>query len=266
MDNTEIRDYYQDRYNENDRMQRQPLEFLRCKDIISRYLTDAPMEIADIGGATGVFYFWLAQQGHSVHLLDYTPRHIEQARENGTALGLQLASYTVGDARAVPYADSQHDLALLMGPLYHLQSATDRAQCLTEAQRTLKPGGTVICEGISRYANLFESLHEKLIDDDRFIALLDENLATGNHSPGDTPYFTTAFMHAPHALAAELTRAGFVDVKLIAIEGFAFAFDTFDIFADERRRDLVLKYIKQTESNPDLIGATGHFIAVGRKP
>ena len=266
MENTDIRDYYQNRYNENERMQRQPLEFLRCKDIISRYLTPERMAIADIGGATGVFSYWLAQQNHNVHLLDYTPLHIEQARENGAALGLELASASVGDARALPYADAQFDLALLMGPLYHLQDASDRARCLTEAHRTLKPGGTVICEGISRYANLLGSLHEKLIDDDRFISLLDENLATGNHNPGDTPYFTTAYMHAPHELADELTQAGFVDIKLIAVEGVAFALNTSEIMADERQRSLLLKYIKQTESNPDLIGTTGHFIAVGTKP
>ncbi|MDD2476448.1 MAG: class I SAM-dependent methyltransferase, partial [Dysgonamonadaceae bacterium] len=64
-------------------MTRKPLEFLRCKEIISRYLICDEMEIADIGGATGAFSYWLAQLGHRVHLLDFTPLHIEQAKEKG---------------------------------------------------------------------------------------------------------------------------------------------------------------------------------------
>ena len=58
------------------------------------------MEIADIGGATGVFSYWLAQLGHRVHLLDFTPLHIEQAKEKGKN-NLMLASYTCGDARQI---------------------------------------------------------------------------------------------------------------------------------------------------------------------
>jgi len=261
----DIRDYYKDNYNEDGRMTRNPLEFLRCKEIISRYLTAERMEIADIGGATGVFSYWLAQQGHEVHLLDYTPSHIEQAHENGVTLGIELATCVVGDARSVPHADAQFDLVLEMGALYHLQDAADRAQCLAEAHRTLKRGGVAICEGISRYANLFEALGENLIADPRFLPLLDENLTTGNHNPGDLPYFTTAFFHSPAQLRAELDSAGFVDVKLIAVEGFAAARDVSAVLTDERQRELLLKYLRQTESNTDLLGVTSHIIAVGRK-
>ena len=263
--NHDLREYYGKRYDEDGRMERNPLEFLRCKDIISRYLGAERMEIADIGGATGVFSHWLAQLGHSVHLLDYTPQHIEQAKLNGQKLGLQLQSYTCGDARSLPYEDAQFDIALVMGPLYHLQDAHDRELCLLEAMRVLKNGGVLICEAISRYANLFEGFNNGLIDDDKFVAILDENLRSGNHNPGDTPYFTTAYFHTPESLTEELKRAGFQNTSLIAIEGFGFAFDIDGIFANERKRELMLKYIRETESNPDLIGVSGHFIAVGKK-
>ena len=78
---SEIQSFYQDKYNEDERMTRMPLEFLRCKEIISRCLNFTKMEIADIGGATGAFSYWLAQMNHIVHLLDYTPSHIEQAKK-----------------------------------------------------------------------------------------------------------------------------------------------------------------------------------------
>ena len=261
----EILDFYQERYNENERMTRQPLEFMRCKEIISRYLSADNMEIADIGGATGVFSYWLAQMGHDVHLLDYTPLHIEQAKENGDKLNLKLSSCTCGDARNLPYSDGQFDVVLEMGPLYHLQCEDDRIRCLTEAVRVLKSGGFVICEAISRYANLFEGFRDNMIDDEKFVAILEENLKSGIHSPSDTPYFTTAFFHTPGGIVNELERAGFRDVKIIAVEGFAFAVDYSEILNDPQKSELLLKYIRETESNPDLIGVSGHYIAVGIK-
>jgi len=77
MEHAKVKAFYQKEYNEEGRMERQPLEFIRCKEIISRYLRVRPMEIADIGGAAGAFSYWLAAQGHRVHLLDLTPLHIE---------------------------------------------------------------------------------------------------------------------------------------------------------------------------------------------
>ena len=103
MKYSEIESFYQNSYNENERMERNPLEFHRCKEIISRYLSTNPMEIADIGGATGVFSYWLASQHHNVHLLDFTPLHIEKAKENGRKLNISLASYHCDDARHLPF-------------------------------------------------------------------------------------------------------------------------------------------------------------------
>ena len=260
-----IKDFYGNRYNEDGRMARRPLEFLRCKEILSSYLTRDGMEIADIGGATGSFSYWLTRMGHAVHLLDYTPLHIEQAKENGAKNGLALASYTCGDARELPYRDRQFDLALVMGPLYHLQDRADRLRCLLEAKRVLKDGGLVICEAISRYANLFEGFQCNLVDDERFIGILNENLTTGKHTPGDTPYFTTAYFHMADELAGELEEAGFAEIALVPVEGFASAFDANAYLENEQSAELLLKYIRETENIRELFGVSGHFIAVGKK-
>ena len=261
---TELEDFYQNRYNEDGRMSRMPLEYLRCKEIISRYLAPA-MTIADVGGATGAFSYWLAQQGHTVHLLDYTPLHIEQAKEHGKNLGLALASCICGDARELPYADHSMDLVLLKGPLYHMQDSADRMACLAEAMRVLKVGGTLICEVISQYANVFDGFRGGLIDDERFRQILDENLATGNHNPGDTPYFTTAFFHSPELLRVELEQAGFADITLLPVEGFANALDISAYIDDESKRDILLEYIRKTEAIPSLLGIAGHFMGIAVK-
>ena len=265
MEHASVEAFYQKAYNEEGRMERNPLEFIRCKEIISRYLRVGAMEIADIGGAAGAFSFWLAGQGHRVHLLDFTPLHIEQAKRRGKKLGVSLASYHCADARSLPFADNSLDMALLMGPLYHLQDRDDRLRCLTEALRALKPGGVLLCEAISRYASLVDGFKYSDVNDPRFIDILDRDLATGLHDPGDTSYFTTAFLHAPGGLAAEVAEAGFEDVELIAVEGFANAMDSHAILKNKKQRELLLEYIRRTERVPELMGISGHFFAAAKK-
>ena len=262
---SEIENFYQNEYDENNRMVRNPIEFIRCKEIISRFLNNEEMEIADIGGATGVFSYWLQEQGHKVHLLDYTENHIEKAKENGKNKGLMLESYVWDDARQTPYADEQFDIVLEMGPLYHLQDSDDRVKCLKEANRLLKNNGVVICEVISRYANIFEGFQKNLISDEEFIKILDENLLTGKHNPKDTPYFTTAFFHTPDLMKNELEQAGFTDITMVAVEGFASIIDADSFLNDEIRKNLLLKYIRDTESIRDIFGVSSHFMAIGVK-
>ncbi len=66
-------------------------------------------------------------------------------------------------------------------------------------------------------------------------------------------------------MVKELEKAGFKDISIIAVEGFAFALNVDSIFSDPMKKKLLLKYIRETESNPDLIGVSGHFIGVGKK-
>ena len=243
MGSTEIISFYQDAY-EDGRMEREPLEFIRCKEIISRYLSEEPMEIADIGGATGVFSFWLAAKGHNVHLLDFTPSHIQKAKEYGQSKNISLASYDCCDARALPYGDACFDLVLEMGPLYHLQGRGDRLSCLSEARRILRPGGMLLCEAISRYAPLIDGFKQLLVDDEKFIGILDKDIETGLHSPGDTSYFTTSYLHTPEDIKGELADSGFGSVEIIAAEGFANALNSQQLLGDGRISALLLDYKK----------------------
>ena len=264
-DSLKIKSYYQDSYDENGRMTRNHLEFIRSKEIISRYLSEAPLEIADIGGATGVYSYWLTSQGHNVHLLDLTHSHIEQAKEYGKKHGVSLASYHCGDACHLPYEDSSYDVVLVMGPLYHLQNRNDRLLCLSEAKRVLKPGGVLMCALISRYASLLDGFGEMLIEDERFFKILDGGLETGLHSPGDTHFFTSAFFHTPSDITDELKTSGFDDIDLVAVEGFARAVNTDELLKNEVHTRLLLEYIRRTERAHELMGMSDHFFAITRK-
>jgi ubiquinone/menaquinone biosynthesis C-methylase UbiE len=151
----EILDYYGSK-SEKDRLSDQSLEKLRTQELILRMLPPAPCKIADIGGGAGVYSFWLQQLGYEVHLVDATPKHIEEAKEQAKTINVSLASMNVGDARQLDFADNAFDAVLLLGPLYHLTERSDRLQALSEAWRILKPDGIVAAVGISRYASMMD--------------------------------------------------------------------------------------------------------------
>jgi hypothetical protein len=57
------------------------IQKLRTKELLSRYLKDYPMSILDVGGARGVYAFYLADLGHSISLFDIVPRHIADVEQ-----------------------------------------------------------------------------------------------------------------------------------------------------------------------------------------
>lgn len=75
---------------------------------------------------------------HHYTALDFNAAMLARARPRGT--GLQV-DWVLGDSMALPFADAHFDHVVL-----HLILAVvpQPAQCLSEAARVLKPGGTII--------------------------------------------------------------------------------------------------------------------------
>jgi ubiquinone/menaquinone biosynthesis C-methylase UbiE len=246
------------------------LERVRTQELLMRYLPPAPAVVYDVGGAAGVYACRLAGQGYEVHLVDPVPLHVEQAREASDAQPEHpLASIQLGDARELPFGDSSADAVLLLGPLYHLTERDDRVQALREARRVLRGGGVVLAAGISRFASVLDGLLKGFLGDPEFVRIVERDLAEGQHrNPTGRPgYFTTAFFHHPQEMAAEFADAGLHHEATLAVEGPGWCAQPFeDYWEDEARREQLLLAVRLLESEPSVLGATGHMMAVGRRP
>ena len=243
------------------------LEKIRTQQIILRYLKSS-MKIADVGGATGAYSFWLHDKGHKVHLLDPAEFHIEAATRISITDNKPLASISIGDARQLPYDDEQFDLVLLFGPLYHLQQKDDRIRSITEARRVLKKDGVVMAATISRHASLFDGFWQGFIDDPAFENILKQDLEDGNHSnPVHHPmYFTDAHFHTQKEIEDEFHAAGFTQPHSLAIEGFGWLVPDFmKRWDDESLRNKMLEYIQRTENDPAMIGISAHVMTIAAK-
>jgi ubiquinone/menaquinone biosynthesis C-methylase UbiE len=244
------------------------LEFERTKRILSRYLPRRPLRILDVGGGPGRYSLWLAEMGHSVHLVDVMPLHIRQARKLDKGSKNHLASIRLGDARALDFDDKSIDVVLLFGPLYHLVRANERLKALSEARRVLKPSGLLFAAAISRFTSALDGSLRGFIQDSSFMKIIKQDLKTGQHrNPTNKPeYFTTAFFHHPDELRSEIERARFGSVKVYAVTGFVWLLPRFNqMWRDPELRTRLMNILDRTELEPSLLGQSDHLLAVGRK-
>lgn len=222
----------------------------------------------DVGGAGGVYAFWLAELGYSVHLIDAVPRLVEIARARNEHAAHPLARCSVGDARALAEPDNSSDVVLLLGPLYHLIDERDRQTALLEGARVLRPTGLLVAAGICRFASMLDGLTRELLGDPEFARIVQGDLQSGTHlnRTARLDYFTTAFFHRPENLRREVAQAGFHIEGLYAIEGPGGTLSDLDErWADPIRRETILQVARALESEPSVIGCSAHLLAVGRK-
>jgi SAM-dependent methyltransferase len=160
------------------------------------------------------------------------------------------------------------DAVLLLGPLYHLTARADRLRALAEARRVLRPDGVLAAAAISRFASTCDGLLRGYLDEPGFEAIVEGDLRDGQHrNPTGRPeWFTTAYFHLPDELALEVAEAGLRLQALVAVEGPAWMLPDIERrLADPDRREVVLRAIRRIETEPSLLGASAHLLAVARR-
>jgi SAM-dependent methyltransferase len=242
------------------------LELLRTQEILSRFLPASPAKIIDIGGATGVHARWLAESGYDVHIVDVTPRHVAKAQADLASLGVTAE---VGDARQLSAESETYDVALLLGPMYHLPSRADRLNALEEARRVVGPGALIAVAAISRFASLFDGLAREFLFEAEFQRMVARDLAEGHHeNPGRRPgWFTTAYFHLPSDLRDEAVEAGLDVADVFGVEGLAgwMAHLTARWASDDDRR-AILEAARSIETEPSLLGLSAHLLLIAHAP
>ena len=244
------------------------LEETRMRELITRHLPAMPAVVYDVGGGPGNYACWLAREGYEVHLVDPVPLHVEQASAASQAQPHHpIAELYVGDARHLYRGDNSVDVVLMLGPLYHLTERSERIVALRESYRILRKGGIIFAVAISRYASTLRGMIDGIIDPE-YIKIVDRDLREGQHrNPNEHPaYFTTAFLHRPEELKAEIETVGFDLEGLFGIQGPAWLLQNLEEqWADPNCRERLLNIARSLESEPSIIGISTHIMAIARK-
>jgi SAM-dependent methyltransferase len=107
------------------------------RDLLLAALPAPPARVADLGCGTGTLSLLLAEEGHAVTGVDFSPAMVEQAR---TKAG-HVAEFHVGDAAEPPLERGTFDVVLCRHVLWALP---DPAVALDRWIALLAPGGRLV--------------------------------------------------------------------------------------------------------------------------
>lgn len=244
------------------------IEFARTKEILLEELPPPPAVIYDIGGAYGEYAFWLAELGYTVHLFDLAEEHIRIAEEYNPQAPKPLSAMEVADARCIVRPDDAADAILLFGPLYHIVENAERAKCLAECFRLLKPGGKLFTANITCFATAlkYTELYDRrpVLDDAEAYRMIESTVRTGLHQGNE---IGLVYFHRPEELRQEVAAAGFAGVELRGVIGPAWIIRNIDeIWPDPVKREAILRIVRLLEKEESLMGFSTHFLSISHKP
>lgn len=119
------------------------LRYTLVRALLARHLPDRPLRVLDIGGGSGIESLPLAQQGHTVTLVDYSSEMLAAAQRSADAAGLAGRVTLVQAALdAVPYLFPEPAFDLV---LFHnvIQYVGDGAEAVRIAAAPVLPGGVL---------------------------------------------------------------------------------------------------------------------------
>lgn len=257
----EIERFYDEEYEEWERLERHRPEFEVTKRYLQKYIT-GQKKIVDIGGGPGRYSIFLAQQGHEVTLVDLSGKHIRQAIDKAAEAGVHLDSSIHGDALRLHeylYREEQFDVALLMGPLYHLHNEEDRKLALKEALRVLKPGGLLIASFISNYGTILDCAGE--LNDFGEIDSLLHDLEDGKNARNAEQFYFDTAQEARELMAS----AGLKECVFAGVENVLCGKERLFHALPENLKEKWLELAWRLSGDENLLGMSIHFLYIGLK-
>ena len=127
--------------------------------------------------------------------------------------------------------------------------------------------GLVVCATINRWAPLHDALRTGRYFEAGARSRIAVSVRSGAHLPRDQDaLFTTAYFHTHAEIASEAHDAGLEVVGQYGLEGAAWLMGEIDSWLDApAQRAIVLDAMRLTESEPSLLGISGHVMTAMRR-
>ena len=257
--------YNRDPEKEHGRLEEHQLEYELTWRYLDHYLPRHGA-ILEVGAATGRYTLDLAKRGYALTAVDLSAALLEKCKQRIAEAGLESrVRFVVADARDLSaVTEKGFDAVLLMGPLYHLIEEADRKAALKEAYDRLRAGGLLFSAFLSRFGVLCDLLK----DSPGWIEGQAEarSLLERGRRPDDAPRGGFRGYFAQFSEIAPLHEGlGFETLALAGVDPVISAGDESYNKLQGERRKLWLDLLYEISTEPSIIGASRHFLYVGRK-
>lgn len=247
------------------------LEFERTKEILLEKLPNPPAIIYDIGGAYGEYAWWLSSLGYEVHLFDLSETNIEMSTELSSEYpNVYLKSAEVCDARSIPRPDRSADVILFMGPMYSITEYRERMLAIKESHRLLKDNGIMFTAALTPYSVLLSRISiYKELDNPAVLSIIERALDDGcyiNPEKKIANGLGSSHLHTAKELKEELSHGGFETLSVHGVMGGAWLAPNLNALLENKEsKEILMKTIRMIDEHEEIIGLSGHILAVSRK-
>lgn len=248
-------------YNEEGRLlsKHGQVEYLTTMRYIETYLRPG-MRILEIGAATGRYSHALAQMGYEVDAVELIQHNIDIFKEK-TQPG-EPVTIRQGNAKDLHFlADESYDMTLLFGPMYHLFTAEEQKQALSEALRVTKKGGILFAAYCGNDATMVQYCFGKgMLREEKYQRLVDPVTFKAASDPAElfelyrredidalmSPFAATRLHYVGTDMATNYMRTVVDDM-------------------DDEFFALYLKYHFSICERADMVGVSHHILDIHRK-
>ena len=258
-----LMDYYA-LYNEDIRLEKDKahqIEFITSTNFLDKIIKKNSC-ILDVGAATGKYSFYYAEKGHMVTAVDLSPKNIEVLRRKWELCNFKnKLNFSLGDARDLSvYENNSFDTVLCMGPIYHLANEEEKAKCISECLRVLRPSGTLAIAYINKFAVCASEIKrnkEKL-----FGSNLTNIINTGIEFGDDRDIF---YFTSPKEIEMLLDKFNVEKLENIATDGISYLSSSMINDFTEEEFDLWVKHHLDTCREESILGYSLHGLCICRK-
>lgn len=267
MDQKEKLDLYYNKFNEEKRLNsrhgqmeyRVTMKYVH--DILESvmeergYKEKSELKLLDIGAGTGRYSVPLSEEGYDVTAVELVKHNLGiLKKKNSNVKAMQ------GNALRLKKLENQtFDFTLLFGPMYHLMTAEDKLQALSEAKRVTKPGGYIFVAYImNEYAFVMYAIQENHLNECAEKGLFTEDFHT---IPDEDSLYDFVRLEDINGFNE---KVGLTRVKIISPDGPVNYIRPFVNKLDEDGFERLVQYQLKTCERMDLIGAAAHTVDILR--
>ncbi len=249
-----------------ERLERHRTEFAVTLKALEHFLPPPPATVLDVGGGPGRYSIALAQLGYEVTLVDLSTANLQFAADRCREAGVTLAGMHHGNALDLSFFPSgSFDVALLMGPLYHLVTLRERMQSLLEARRVLHECGSLAASFITRFAPFRDAMARNAMEEYHKNPEHTRKLwETGVTPPNGA--FPNAYFVFPEEVHLMMDSAGFDALALVGVEGAAAGHEEAVNALSGEDWEFWVEWNYRLGLEPTLLGASNHLLYIGTKP
>ena len=235
------------------------IEFITTTNYIEKYLKPGD-RILEIGAGTGAYSLYYANKGYKVDAIELSKSNVEVFKTRITKdLDVNVIQGNAVDLSV--YKDNTFDITLCLGPLYHLFKEEETTSAIKEAIRVTKPGGKIYLAFILfdltmltwgfKEKNVYENYGEN--------KQISENFKPNN---AEELIFNMRYFEDVKKLIKSFNLK---TINYVATDGIGRVIKDEINQMSEEEYNLYIKYHLSICEREDLIGYSGHILAILEK-